>query len=67
MTVGDVRVLDGCLVHGFLTDGDGAVFETAIIGKYPRIPRGWLLDVAIDYVFMFFLLCVTKDAGGSTS
>ena len=32
---GYLCVFDGCLVHEFLTDGDGALFEIIVLGKDP--------------------------------
>ena len=30
-----VRVINGCLVHEVLSDGDGAVFKIVVLGKDP--------------------------------
>ena len=32
---GYLCVFDGCLVHEFLTDGDGTLFEIIVLGKDP--------------------------------
>ena len=32
---GDLCILNGCLVHEVLSDGDGAVFKIVVLGKDP--------------------------------
>ena len=64
---GDLIVLDVCLVHEVLADGDVAAFKIVSIGNDPLLPRGRLLDVAIHGECVLYLSCIFKDAGGRTS
>ena len=63
----DLQVLYGCLVHGVLWDGDGAILKVIGFGEYPCVTRGRLLDASIRGEHMLDLFCIVKDAGGHAS
>ena len=66
MSGGDICVLDGCLVHEILSDGDGTVFKVIGLGEYPCVPRIRLIEAAIHSECVMDTFCVVEDTGGHT-
>ena len=63
----DLCVIDVRLVHEFLVDGDGYVFEIVNIREDPWIPCGRLLDAAVHREDMLDLFYVVDEADGHTN
>ena len=63
----DLCVLDGCLVHEVLTDGDGSVFEIISIGKDPVVLHGRFIYVAVHGERVLDVFWVVEEAGGCAS
>ena len=64
---GYLCVFDGCLVHEFLTDGDGALFEIIVLGKDPWLTHGRFLDAAVNGEGVLNMFCIVKDMGARAS
>ena len=62
----DLCVIDVCLVHEVLADGDDAIFKNIGLGKEPCVPCGSILDAGVHSEGVLDLLCIVKGAGGRT-